>query len=147
MTQTTGDSHGELGIASLLSASYHSLIHRIVSELNSAGFTRLSGNQLHLISRIPEEAISVEDLSEKVGIPSQLVSNLVSTAVSSGYLRDEDGMVELTDRGEEAMRIVGEAQRKMEKEWEASIGVSDYAELRSQLIRLFEVTGGAHSDS
>lgn len=140
MTQTTDDSSNGPGIASLLSASYHSLIHRIVAELSSAGFVGLSGNQLHLISRIQGETLTAADLSDRVGIPQQVVANLLRTATDDGYLQNEHGAVRLTDSGNQAMLVVEEAQRKIELEWEAAIGPSAYAELRLHLVELFETT-------
>lgn len=102
----------------------------------------LSGNQLHLISRIQEEAVSVAALSDRVGIPMQVAANLVHTATDNGYLQVDDGAVSLTSRGGQAMRIVEEAQRKIELDWEAAIGESAYADLRSRLVELFEATAG-----
>lgn len=142
MTQIPNRSSDEPNIASLLSASYHSLIRRIIADLSSAGFVGLSGNQLHLISRIQEEAVSVAALSDRVGIPMQVAANLVHTATDNGYLQVDDGAVSLTSRGGQAMRIVEEAQRKIELDWEAAIGESAYADLRSRLVELFEATAG-----
>lgn len=135
-------SSDEPSIASLLSSSYHSLIRRIIAELSSAGFAGLSGNQLHLISRIQGEAVSVAALSDRVGIPTQVVANLVRTATDNDYLQVDDGAVSLTDRGRQAMRVVEQTQRTIELDWEAAIGASAYADLRSRLVELFEATAG-----
>lgn len=142
MTQIPSRSSDEPSIASLLSSSYHSLIRRIIAELSSAGFAGLSGNQLHLISRMPGEVVSVATLSDRVSIPMQVVANLVHTAADNDYLQIDDGAVSLTNRGVQAMRVVEEAQRKIELDWEAAIGASAYADLRSRLVELFGATAG-----
>lgn len=72
----------------------------------------------------------------------QVVANLVHTAADNDYLQIDDGAVSLTNRGVQAMRVVEEAQRKIELDWEAAIGASAYADLRSRLVELFGATAG-----
>lgn len=99
-------------------------------------------NGLHIISRIPKEAISVAELSDRVDVPKQIVANLVRTATDNGYLQGSDEELTLTPQGREAMHVIQEAQRKIEKGWETAIGASAYVDLRSHLVERLR-----HSDA
>ena len=140
MPHTSEISKDQPNIASVLSASYHFMMGRIVDDLAGAGYKDLSKLQLHIISRMETETVSVKDLARRVGIAKQILDNLVSMLAENGYVHTEEETVSLAERGREAMHTVAAAQQNLEAEWAASLGATAYGELRTPLNNLFRVT-------
>ena len=103
MPHTSEISKDQPNIASVLSASYHFMMGRIVEDLAGAGYKDLSKLQLHILSRMETETVSIKDLSRRVGIAKQILDNLVSMLAENGYVHTEEETVSLAERGREAM--------------------------------------------
>lgn len=133
-------------IASLLSATYHFAMGRIIGELESSGYSDLSKTQLHLLSRIEADGVTVEALTERLHMAKQIVWNLTHMLAEKGYVVEEHeplGMVStvrLADRGLAVMQTVERAQRDVEADWANALGDSSYAEVRGKLLELFRLT-------
>lgn len=153
MPQSSETNKDQPNIASVLSASYHFIVGRIVEDLNAAGYKDLSKLQLHVISRMEAEAVSLKTLAARVGMHPQILENVVHMLAENGYLdvkdeyvsRLDDEIISLAERGQEAMKLVAASQQKLEVEWEAALGGAAYHELRSHLNSLFLITTGGTS--
>lgn len=151
MTDTFEAEDNRTDIAALLSASYHFMMGRIIDELDAAGHSDLSKTQLHLLSRVEAAGMSIDDLSRRVKIPPQIVSNLVNMLVENEYLsaeRNPDDIhattMQLASRGREAREIVEASQQSVEREWANRMGDKSYAQLREGLGQLFAVSTRTH---
>jgi len=140
MSHTSEGIKDQPNIASVLSASYHIMMGRIVEELSAAGYKDLSKLQLHIVSRMNDDTTSVNDLAKRVGIARQILDNLLSMLAENGYVRVDDEEVSLAERGQEALEIVTSAQENLESEWASLLGTAAYGELRAHLNSLFRVT-------
>ena len=133
-------------IASLLSATYHFAMGRIIGELESSGYNDLSKTQLHLLSRVERDGVTVETLSERLHMAKQIVWNLTHMLAENGYVVEEEDLsgkvstIRLADRGEAVMKTVECAQRDVETDWADALGDESYTELRGKLLELFRVT-------
>ncbi|MFT4468490.1 hypothetical protein ACMX2H_01145 [Arthrobacter sulfonylureivorans] len=146
MTHAAHEDH-KTGITALLSASYHFMMGRIIDDLAAAGHSDLSKTQLHLLSRIDGDGMTVGDLATRVQIPLQIVNNLVQMMTENDYLATErvgDDIqatsVQVADRGHAARRIIIESQQAVERDWATALGEESYESLRGRLRDLFDST-------
>lgn len=151
MTDTFETEDSRTDIAALLSASYHFMIGRIIDELDAAGYGDLSKTQLHLLSRVEMDGMSIDGLARRVHMPPQIVSNLVQMLAENGYLSAEQNLndiratiMHLADRGRDAREIVEASQQNVERDWANTLGVDSYAQLREGLRQLFAASTHTH---
>ena len=140
MPHTSEANQDQPNIASVLSASYHFMMSKIVEDLAVAGYKDLSKLQLHIVSRMNDDTTSVNDLAKRVGIARQILDNLLSMLIENGYVRVEDEHISLAGRGRDALQIVAKTQQNLESEWASLLGSAAYEELRTHLNSLFRIT-------
>ena len=151
MTSPTKAEDNRTDITALLSASYHFMMGRIIDDLDAAGHSDLSKTQLHLLSRIDADGMTLGDLAKRVHIPTQIVNNLVQMMAENGYLAEERNVediqatfVQVADRGRIVGSIVERAQESVEQGWAEALGTESYGTLRNQLRQLFAASTHAH---
>ena len=140
MSHASEISQGQPNLASVLSASYHFMMGRILDDLAGAGYKDLSKMQLHLLSRMDSEATTLGELATRVGIARQILDNLVHMLDENRYVHVQEERISLAERGRDAMSVVVGAQQRLETEWATLLGSAAYDELRTQLNNLFRIT-------
>ena len=138
------ESESNPNIGSLLSASYHLMMGRILNDLSAAGHKDLTKTALHVLVRMGTEPTTADALCQRLHIPRQIIANLLGLLADNGYISAPDhsiqadsGNVVIAERGIAALQIVESAQSKVEAEWAANIGEESYAKLREGLTALF----------
>lgn len=131
-------------IGSLLSASYHLMMGRILGDLSAAGHKDLTKTALHVLVRMGTAPTTADILWQRLQIPRQILANLLGLLAENEYVsalegssEANSGSFEIAERGIAALKIVDSAQTKVEAEWAADIGEESYAKLRQGLQALF----------
>lgn len=141
---TPAEAENNPNIGSLLSASYHLMMGRILNDLAAAGHKDLTKTALHVLVRMGTEPTTADILWQRLQIPRQIIANLFGLLADNDYVTALDdsieansGRVVIAERGLEALKIVEAAQTNVETEWAANIGEDAYSKLREGLVALF----------
>src|SRR4051812_2566014 len=116
---------------------------RILREANQAGFPDLVPAHLAVLRYPGPNGRRPSELAAEVGITKQAMNYLLGQLEQLGYLHRRDDpddqrskRVHLTERGQALRRSIRRTVSKIEKELEAELGATSYAQLRKLLIRL-----------
>lgn len=141
---TPAEAESNPNIGSLLSASYHLMMGRILNDLSAAGHKDLTKTALHILVRMGSEPTTADALWQRLQIPRQIIANIFGLLADNVYvialddsIEANSGRVVIAQRGLEALEIVELAQAKVEAEWAESIGEESYSKLRDGLVALF----------
>lgn len=116
---------------------------RILREAHLAGYTDLAPAHLAVLRYPGPNGRRPSDLAAEVGATKQAMNYLLGQLEQLGYVRrdnDPDDQrsrrVRLTERGEALRRVVRRTVTNIERELEAEMGATSYAQLRRLLVRL-----------
>ena len=116
---------------------------RIQRDLSAAGFSDLTAAHLAVFQYPSPRGMRITTLADRAGMSRQAITYLVEELIERGYLeRGPDpsdrraSLVELTERGEAAVASIRSSVRRLEREWEAQVGVQRFADFRAILAEL-----------
>lgn len=116
---------------------------RILREAHLAGYTDLAPAHLAVLRYPGPNGRRPSDLAAEVGATKQAMNYLLGQLEQLGYVRrdnDPDDQrskrVHLTERGESLRSVVRRTVTNIERELEAEMGATSYAQLRRLLVRL-----------
>ena len=129
----------------LLSLVTRQLSGELIDRLVAAGFTDQRFAHNAVFAHIPPEGIHLVDLAERAGMTKQAMSELVVDLERLGYLRRRrdpgDGrakLIELTDRGWDAVHTAVDAFATMDAELARQIGATRLRQLRRTLLDIVD---------
>jgi DNA-binding MarR family transcriptional regulator len=141
-TTSTEDTNGPL-IGALLRACWQSVRDRIERDLQAKGFEGIGAAHLVVLQYPSPRGIGVTGLARRARVSRQAINYLVRELEAEGYLarrRDpSDGrgrIVDLTERGEAAIRCIRASVKRVEREWESDLGAKRFADFRVALIEI-----------
>jgi DNA-binding MarR family transcriptional regulator len=117
----------------------------MLERLHARGYDDLSVPHLNVLHWPGPDQLRPSDLAVRLRMSKQALNYLLGDLERMGYLErrpdPSDGRsrrIHLTQRGREATKIMREAARGVEREWEQRLGKEDFAQLRALLLRLDE---------
>lgn len=126
---------------------------RIIDAVRAAGFADLTVAQARLMAGMDDGGSRISTLAERAQITKQTATALVDKLETAGYLErtadPDDGRVRLIRFTPKARRMIPAAraeEERIEREWAAHLGRSEYAALTSALARLREITDRSLDD-
>jgi DNA-binding MarR family transcriptional regulator len=136
-----------LNLGLLLYIPYRHLEDRVFTALADAGFDDVTPAQARVFQRIAEGGSRLTDLAEQARITKQSAGFLVDQLERAGYVvRVPDPtdrrarLVQVAQRGREAVRVSATAVAAVEGEWAELLGESGADRLRALLEELREAT-------
>jgi DNA-binding MarR family transcriptional regulator len=120
---------------------------RVFEAVRAAGFDDLTLAQSRICQRLNREGMRITEIAEQAGVTKQTAGALVDELAAGGYVSRRPDPVDararlviLTDRGEQLCAAAGAEIGEVEAEWQTHLGAKAYAELRSALAALREIT-------
>ena len=148
-TQESVDSFGPPLIGALLRMPWEQVLRRMLTRLHEHGFDDLEAAHLSLVLYPGPQGARPSELAARRGMSKQAVNYLLGELERRGYLRrdaDPDDRrskrVALTQRGERAAHTIRDAVRDIEGDWEDQLGRERFAQLRTLLLELNQITKG-----
>ena len=137
-------------IGALLRGGWQAVRTRIRRDLAACGFDDIGAAHLAVFQHPSPRGMRVTALADRAGMSRQAITYLISELEAKGYLErrpdPSDGrasLVDLTERGEQAVSAIRASVRRLEREWERELGRARFAQLRGTLL---EVTGSLADD-
>ena len=134
----------EMLIGALLRVPAQVIQHRIISELNAAGFDGLSMAHMPVLQYPGPDGVRPGTLAERGGMSKQAMNRLLGTLEDLGYVARSDSpaegrarIVRFTKRGHAAYAKILDILRNIEQEWSAALGSRDFNELKKLLLRVW----------
>jgi DNA-binding MarR family transcriptional regulator len=137
----------ELNLGLLLFIPYRSMENRVFEALATAGFEDITPAQGRVFQRIGRNGTRLTELAEQVQVTKQTAGFLVDQLERAGYVRRVPDptdararLVQIADRGHEAIAVANAVVAEIEAEWNAYLGPKKAAQLREALTALREIT-------
>jgi len=132
-------------IGALLRVPAQAIHRRIIRELNAAGFDELSMPHMAVLQFPGPDGVRPGSLAERAGMSKQAMNQLLRSLEGFGYVvrsgSPDEGrarIVRFTSRGRAAYSKVHDILRDIEREWSATLGPRDFAQLKELLSRVWE---------
>lgn len=132
-------------VGALLRQPLQAVRRRILADLAEKGFDDIHPAHLNVFQHPPPRGARPSDLARASGMTKQAMNHLLGQLTELGYLERrplEVGgagtSVWLTDRGEDAVRVMRKAVTAVEAEWAEALGKRRFAALRELLVELNE---------
>jgi DNA-binding MarR family transcriptional regulator len=136
---------GKMLIGALLRVPAQAIHRRLIDDLNAAGFDDLALPHMAVLQFPGPDGVRPGLLAERAGTSKQAMNQLLRSLEGLGYLARADApdegrarVVRLTDRGRAAYAKIHEILRRVEREWSAELGPTDFARLKTLLLRVWE---------
>lgn len=137
-------------IGALLRFCWQAARTRIQRDLIAAGFGDISPAHLAVFQYPSPRGVRVTALAERAGMSRQAITYLIRELEAKGYLeRHPDPsdrratLVQLTERGEAAIREIRDSVMRLEDDWEDELGSVRFTQFRSTLRTLAGAAGSA----
>jgi DNA-binding MarR family transcriptional regulator len=134
----------DLLIGALLRVPAQAIHQRIVSGLNSAGYTDLTLPHIAVFQYPGPDGVRPTTLAERAGMSKQAMNQLLRSLEAAGYLTRADSadegrarVIRLTKRGHAAYAKIVGILHGIEREWKAELGAKDFAQLKQLLARVW----------
>ncbi len=134
-------------VAVLMFVAHRAMEQHVLAALHEAGFADTTTAQGRVFARIGEQGTRLTDLAEMAQVTKQTAAFLVDRLERAGYVeRTPDPtdararLVRIAARGRAAQAVAAAAEREVEAQWEAHLGIREMARLRTLMGRLREVT-------
>jgi DNA-binding MarR family transcriptional regulator len=121
---------------------------RMLAALHAHGYDDLDAAHLNVLQYPGPDGARPSDLAARLRISKQALNYLLRELERLGYLErredPQDGRsrrLALTPRGDDALRVIRDAVRRVEDEWEAALGAERFASLRASLVELVALDG------
>jgi DNA-binding MarR family transcriptional regulator len=135
----------DLLIGAMLRVPAQAIHHRLIHDLNAAGFDDLSLPHIAVLQYPGPDGVRPVKLAERAGMSKQAMNQLLKTLEGMGYLvrHDEKNggrarIVRFTNRGHAAFDAILEILRRVEREWSAELGVREFVQLKRLLFRVWQ---------
>jgi DNA-binding MarR family transcriptional regulator len=119
------------------------LFRRVSAGFASEDWGGLRQSHFRVISAVPPEGISVTELAERVAMSKQGCGQFVTSLVSSGHLKVEQGqtdrrvrLVRRTSKGSRTIKAVTRRILALEADWAEQVGERRYGTFRRVLEEL-----------
>jgi DNA-binding MarR family transcriptional regulator len=130
-------------IGALLRFCWQAARTRIQRDLIAAGFGDISPAHLAVFQYPSPRGMRVTALAERAGMSRQAITYLIRELEAKGYLQRHPDpsdrratLVQLTQRGEAAIRAIRDSVTRLEHDWEHELGSARFAEFRATLRTL-----------
>src|SRR5688500_144438 len=130
-------------IGALLRICWQSVREQIARDLQAKGFEGIGAAHLAVLQYPSPRGVGVTELARRARVSRQSINYLARELEANGYLvrrRDpSDGrgrIVDLTDRGEAAIRCIRASVKRVERDWQSDLGAKRFADLRVALIEI-----------
>src|SRR5919107_593932 len=128
-------------LGALLRVCWQEVRHRIQRDLAAGGFDDIGAAHLAVFQYPSPRGLRVTELAERAGMSRQAMGYLIAELEERDYLyrrpAPSDGrasLVDLTDRGEEAITAIRASVRGLEREWERQLGRTRFGQFRETLL-------------
>jgi DNA-binding MarR family transcriptional regulator len=140
--------HGRNGsegalVGALLRRPYLAVRAHIVEQLHAAGYTDLQAAHLAVFQHPGPQGRSPSEIARGASSTKQATNNVLTQLERAGYLvrvpnaeNRRERAIELTPRGEAAIRTIRACITDLEDQWRAALGARRYDQMRSALQRL-----------
>ena len=135
----------DLLIGAMLRVPAQAIHHRLILELNAAGFGDLSLPHIAVLQYPGPDGVRPGKLAERANMSKQAMNQLLRSLEGLGYVVRSDALegggarlVRLTRRGHAAYSKIHDILRDVEREWSAELGPKDFAQLKELLSRVWE---------
>jgi DNA-binding MarR family transcriptional regulator len=132
-------------IGAMLRIPAQAIHHRIIHELNAAGFDDLSLPHIAVLQYPGPDGVRPGKLAERSGMSKQAMNQLLRSLEAMGYLvrRNEtrggrSRIVRFTQRGNAAYTRIIEILGEVEQEWSAVLGSREFGQLKRLLYRVWQ---------
>lgn len=136
-------------IGALLHAAWAAARARISAGLMDAGFTDLLPAHLMVLQYPGPDGERPSTLARRAGMSKQAMNQLLSSLEQLGYIErvqdERDGRaraVRVTRRGARAIATIRGIVAELEREWAETLGVARFAEFKSILETLRQMSWG-----
>ena len=134
-------------IGALLRTPWEAVQRRMLQRLHDDGFADLDFAHLNVFQYPGPQGTRPSELAARLGMTKQALNYLLGELERLGYLQrkpDPDDLrskrVVLTARGASAIRVIREAVVEVETTWAGQLGPERFAEFRSLLLELNDLT-------
>lgn len=134
-------------IGALLRMSVETVRERMLERLHERGFDDLAPAHLIVLQYPGPEGLRPSDLAARLRMSKQAVNYLLGELERLGYIErlpDPNDLrsrrISVTKRGDAIARVIREAVAEVEAEWTEKLGARRFAELRSLLVEINELT-------
>lgn len=131
-------------IGALLRVPAEAIHRRILRGLNAAGFVDLSLPHIAVFRFPGPHGVRPGVLAQRAAMSKQAMNRLLGSLEDLGYLKrsavpgeGRSRVVLLTRRGHAAYARIIKVLEKLEREWIAELGASDFARLKQLLCRVW----------
>ena len=128
-------------LGALLRVSWQAVRHRIQRDLVARGFGDIGAAHLAVFQYPSPRGVRITELAERAGMSRQAMTYLIAELEERRYLErrsdPSDGrasLVDLTERGEEAIAAIRASVRRLEREWEGRLGRERFGQFRETLL-------------
>lgn len=132
-------------IGALLRVPAQVIQHRIIRELNTAGFDGLTMAHMPVLQYPGPNGVRPSILAERAGMSKQAMNRLLGTLEELGYIARSDSagegrarIVRFTKRGHAAYAKILDILCDSEREWSTELGSRDFNELKMLLLRVWK---------
>jgi len=130
-------------VGALLRRPFMAARAHVVEQLHTAGFTDLLPAHMAVFQYPGPHGRTPGQIARAAHASKQAINNLLAQLERAGYLtrlvnpdNRRERLIELTPRGQAAIKTIRSAIHQLERRWEADLGETDYLQLRSRLERL-----------
>ena len=132
-------------IGALLRVPAQAIHHRLISELNAAGFHELRVPHMAVLQFPGPDGVRPGILAERAGISKQAMNQLLGSLENLGYIHRSNSpnggrarIVRFTQRGHAAYSKIHDILHSIEREWSAELGPERFAQLKELLMVVWE---------
>lgn len=127
-------------IGAMLRVPAQSIHHRIIEELNKAGFNDLSLPHIAVLQYPGPDGVRPGKLAERAGMSKQAMNQLLRSLESLGYvIRQNEStgsrarVVRFTTRGHAVFDLILSILRAVEGQWSETLGFKEFTQLKKLL--------------
>ena len=142
--------HEEPLVGALLRLCWQAARAQIHHDLAARGFGDISSAHLAVFQYPSPRGVRLTRLAARAGMSRQALTYLVRELEDKGYLKRypdpsdrRASLVDLTERGEAAVRAIRASVRRLERDWERELGGPRFAQFRGTLVAIVNALGDA----
>lgn len=132
-------------IGAMLRVPAQAIHHRLIHDLNKAGFDDLSLPHIAVFQYPGPDGVRPGKLAERAGMSKQAMNQLLKSLEELGYItrRDETAgsrarIVRFTHRGRLVFLRIMQILREVEREWSVVLGAKDFTQLKKLLYHVWQ---------
>ena len=135
----------EISINRLLLDVYKDLNKKVISKINENGYSDIKPTHTHIFRHISLEGIRLKDLTDKIGLSKQSISEIVDDLEKKGYLvklPDDNDLrakkICYTEKGKELIGLGKCISKELEKEYIELLGFEEFENLKQVLTKMLD---------